>query len=189
MIYSIAQIKATLAEQHSSKTIVCTCGCFEIFHVGHLECLEKAKELGDILIVGINSDKYIEERKNRKPIFNENERCEIIASLRHVDYVFLFDDPTFDNCLTELRPNYFAKGVDRTEVLEQKTAAKLGIEIVHIGEKKRASATDLRKHFLPNKHDTTPQKNCSQPGKRKGQSLGRGFKPSPNTAHIFFENI
>jgi len=142
------QLKNILALRRDYDTIVCTCGCFEIFHIGHLECIEEAKKLGDILIVGINTDKFIEERKNRKPIFNEKDRCEILASLRHVDYVFLFDNPTFDYCLRELRPNFFVKGIDRVDVLEQKTAVELGIEIVHVGDEKRASATELRKYFL-----------------------------------------
>ncbi len=148
LVCSESQLKDILADQYNSKIIVSTCGCFEIFHIGHLECIEEAKKLGDILVVGINSDKYIVENKKRKPIFNENDRCRIIASLQDVDYVFLFDDLTFDNCLKNLHPNYFVKGLDRTEVLEKKTALEFGIEIVHAGDTKRASATDLRKYFL-----------------------------------------
>ena len=147
LICSIDQLKGIL-EQHESKIIVSTCGCFEIFHIGHLECIEEAKKLGDILIVGINSDQYIEANKNRKPVFNENDRCKIIASIQNVDYVFLFDDLTFDNCLKTLHPDYFVKGLDRIEVIEKKTTDKLGIKVVHIGDVKKASATDLRKYFL-----------------------------------------
>ena len=147
LICSIDQIKDILKQQ-KSKTIVSTCGCFEIFHIGHLECIEEAKKLGDILIVGINTDQYIEANKKRKPIFNEKDRCKIIASIQDVDYVFLFNDLTFDNCLRDLRPAYFVKGLDRTEVAEEKTAIEFGIKIVHVGDAKRASATDLRKYFL-----------------------------------------
>lgn len=148
LICSKAQLKDILINQHNSKVIVSTCGCFEIFHIGHLECIEEAKKLGDILIVGINSDKYIEINKKRKPIFNENDRCKIIASIQGVDYVFLFDDFTFDSCLRNLRPDYFVKGLDRTEVLEKKTADEFGVKIVRVGNAKRASATDLRKYFI-----------------------------------------
>ena len=148
IICSKMQLKDILVNIKKSKTIVSTCGCFEIFHIGHLEYIEEAKELGDILIVGINSDQYIEVNKNRKPVFNENDRCKIIASIQDVDYVFLFDDLTFDDCLKELRPDYFVKGIDRTEVLEKKTADEFGIKIVHAGDVKRASATNLRKYFL-----------------------------------------
>lgn len=147
-IFSLLQLMNILYEKHRSKIVVSTCGCFEIFHIGHLECIEEAKKMGDILIVGINSDKYIVENKKREPIFNEGDRCKIIASLQTVDYVFLFDDLTFDNCLRDLRPNYFVKGLDRTEVLEKQTALELGIEIVHVGTVKRASATELRKYFI-----------------------------------------
>ena len=147
IICSRAQIKDILETEYKSRAIVCTCGCFEIFHIGHLECLDGAKELGEILIVGVNSDKYINNVKKRIPKFNENDRCRIIASLKSVDYVFVFDDLTFDSCLQELRPKYFVKGLDRSEVLEKETADELGIEIVHIGELKRASSTELRKYF------------------------------------------
>ena len=148
LICEKGELKKILREQYNSKVIVSACGCFEIFHVGHLEYIEGAKKLGDVLIVGINSDKYIEKNKNRKPIFNEEERCRIIASLQNVDYVFLFDDETFDNCLKDLKPDYFVKGCDRTEILELETANKLGIAVKHIGSSKKASATELRKYFL-----------------------------------------
>lgn len=88
------------------------------------------------------------KKKERLPVFNEKDRCKIVASIQWVDYVFLFDELTFDNCLKELHPNYFVKGLDRTDVLEEKTATELGISIVHVGEEKRASATYLRKFFL-----------------------------------------
>ena len=148
LICSQSKLKDILAKRHNSTIVVSACGCFEIFHIGHLEYIEEAKKLGDILIVGINSDQYIEKNKSRKPIFNENERCKIIASIQGVDYVFLFNELTFDNYLRELRPNYFVKGLDRTEVLEKKTADEFGIKIVHVGDIKRESATELRKYFL-----------------------------------------
>lgn len=148
LICSKTQLRNILMNQHNSEVIISTCGCFEIFHIGHLECIEKAKKLGDILIVGINSDQYIKINKKRKPVFNENDRCKIVASIQGVDYVFLFDDLTFDNCLRDLHPDYFVKGLDRTEVLEKKTADEFDIKIVHVGDVKRASATDLRKYFI-----------------------------------------
>lgn len=124
------------------------CGCFEVFHIGHLEYLEGAKALGDILVVGVNSDQYIQEHKQRKPIFNVNERMRIIQSLSCVDYVFEFSEETFDESLSRLCPKIFAKGVDRTVVLEEQTCLENGIEIVRIGEEKKGNATELRRLFL-----------------------------------------
>lgn len=63
LICTKTQIKDILTNQHSSNIVVSTCGCFEIFHIGHLECIEAAKKLGDVLIVGINSDQYIKKKR------------------------------------------------------------------------------------------------------------------------------
>jgi len=147
LIYTRDELRDILVNLRDSKTVVCTCGCYEIFHIGHLECIEGAKSFGDVLIVGINSDRYIEENKKRTPIFNENDRCKVISSVKGVDYVFLFDELTFDDSLKELNPDYFVKGCDRTDVLEINTANALGVKIVHVGITKKASSKDLRKHF------------------------------------------
>ncbi|MEN2984932.1 MAG: D-glycero-beta-D-manno-heptose 1-phosphate adenylyltransferase [Dictyoglomaceae bacterium] len=95
------------------KIIVFTNGCFELLHPGHIEILEKAKSLGDILIVGINSDNSVKEIKGEKKlILDEKSRLRIISSLEVVDYVILFDEKTPENLISELKPDIHVKGGD-----------------------------------------------------------------------------
>jgi rfaE bifunctional protein nucleotidyltransferase chain/domain len=108
-----------LANLHNSlkqqgKTIVSTNGCFDILHVGHVRALQQSKALGDILVVGINSDNSV-KRLNKgpeRPIIHEGERAELIASLGCVDYVTIFDEDTPVEFLQELKPDLHAKGSD-----------------------------------------------------------------------------
>src|SRR5437764_7439967 len=75
------------------KQLVFTNGCFDILHVGHIRYLQRARELGDALLVAINSDRSVRELKGAgRPVMNEHERAEILAALSAVDYVSVFDD-------------------------------------------------------------------------------------------------
>lgn len=90
-----------------------TNGCFDIFHAGHLKILYQAKQLGDVLHVGINSDKSIKKLKGKsRPIMSQDERFEIIASIRYVDRVYIFDDPTPIRLIEEIMPDIIVKGGD-----------------------------------------------------------------------------
>ena len=93
--------------------IVFTNGCFDIIHRGHIELLRRAKDLGDKLIVGINSDRSIQAIKGRKrPITRENDRQFILESLRYVDEVKIFDELTPEKLIKELKPDVLVKGGD-----------------------------------------------------------------------------
>lgn len=95
------------------KIVVFTNGCFELLHPGHIELLERAKSLGDILIVGINSDNSVRQIKGEKKlIFDEESRLRLVASIGVVDYVVLFDEVTPENIIRELKPNIHVKGGD-----------------------------------------------------------------------------
>jgi rfaE bifunctional protein nucleotidyltransferase chain/domain len=95
------------------RIVVFTNGCFEILHPGHIEILERAKMLGDILIVGINSDESIKKIKgNKKLILDEWARSRIIASLEAVDYVVIFNEETHEKIISEIKPNIHVKGGD-----------------------------------------------------------------------------
>ncbi len=97
------------------KTVVFTNGCFDILHRGHIEYLKKAKSLGDVLIVGLNSDASVREIKGRKrPIVPQDDRAEIIASLEMVDYVLIFKETTPLQVIHELVPDVLVKGGDYT---------------------------------------------------------------------------
>src|ERR1700712_3098963 len=82
-------------ERHNNNKIVLANGCFDLFHVGHIRYLAGAKALGDILIVGINSDEQVRKLKGEKrPFMPESERAEIISALKFVDFVTIFLEPT-----------------------------------------------------------------------------------------------
>lgn len=90
-----------------------TNGCFDLFHAGHLKILYQAKQLGDVLHVGINSDESIKKLKGKsRPIMSQDERFEIIASIRYVDRVYIFDDPTPIKLIEEIMPDIIVKGGD-----------------------------------------------------------------------------
>jgi len=97
----------------SNKKIVFTNGCFDILHTGHVKYLEKAKKLGDVLIVGINSDDSVTRLKGKnRPINSLDDRCCVLASLRAVDYVIPFEEETPIELITALLPNVLVKGGD-----------------------------------------------------------------------------
>lgn len=112
------QALKTIAAQAKTegKKIVFTNGCFDLLHMGHVQLLREAKNLGDILIVALNSDGSVRQIKGPdRPILPEEERAELIAALEMVDYVTMFDEPDPLNVIRELRPDVLAKGGDWAE--------------------------------------------------------------------------
>jgi rfaE bifunctional protein nucleotidyltransferase chain/domain len=107
----IAQLAAEA--HHSRKRIVFTNGCFDLLHRGHVHLLRQAKAHGDLLIVGVNSDRSVKTIKGpTRPILSENDRVELIAAMEMVDYVVLFDEPDPYHLIAAIRPNVLAKGGD-----------------------------------------------------------------------------
>jgi D-beta-D-heptose 7-phosphate kinase/D-beta-D-heptose 1-phosphate adenosyltransferase len=99
----------------NGKRIVFTNGCFDILHVGHVRYLEQAKSLGDVLVVGINSDRSVRGLKGpRRPIFPVEERGEILSGLGCADYITVFDEPTPFELISLLQPDVLVKGGDWT---------------------------------------------------------------------------
>lgn len=99
--------------KQKNKKVVFTNGCFDILHAGHVDYLTKAKECGDILIIGLNSDKSVREIKGEKrPIVSQEERAFILNNLKCVDYVVLFDDPTPKELIDKIIPDVLIKGGD-----------------------------------------------------------------------------
>lgn len=96
------------------KKIVFTNGCFDLLHLGHIDYLSKAADLGDILIVGVNTDKSVRmlEKGDNRPITDENSRAMIMASLHYVDAVALFDEETPYNLIKTVQPDVLVKGSD-----------------------------------------------------------------------------
>ena len=95
------------------KRIVFTNGCFDILHVGHVRYLNEAKALGDILILGLNSNSSVKSLKgSNRPINNESDRAEVLSALKAIDYVVIFDEKTAENIVGEVKPDIYAKGGD-----------------------------------------------------------------------------
>lgn len=113
-----AKLKAL---KESGKTIVSTNGCFDILHVGHIRILQQSKALGDILVVGINSDASVRKLKGEtRPINSEEDRGEVLAALGCVDYVSVFGEDTPVELLKVIQPNIHVKGSDyKPEDLEE----------------------------------------------------------------------
>ena len=111
------ELKAIVAKaKGEGKKIVFTNGCFDLLHLGHLHLLREAKKMGDLLVVGLNSDSSVKKIKGpNRPILPETERAELLAALEMVDYVTLFDDPDPHKVIEELRPNLLVKGGDWAE--------------------------------------------------------------------------
>jgi D-glycero-beta-D-manno-heptose 1-phosphate adenylyltransferase len=121
-------------------------GCFDLLHVGHVRYLEAAKGLGDLLVVGVNSDGQVRRLKGEgRPFIPERERAEVIASLRAVDYVTIFQEPTVTELLLALRPDIHAKGTDYTEdsVPERDVVRSFGGRVQIVGDPKDHSSTEM----------------------------------------------
>ncbi len=100
------------ALKRDGKRIVFTNGCFDIIHMGHVRYLKEARSLGDVLIVGINSDDSVRRLKPLRPINNETERAEVLHSLKPVDHVVIFDEDTPYELIKFLEPDILVKGGD-----------------------------------------------------------------------------
>jgi rfaE bifunctional protein nucleotidyltransferase chain/domain len=151
-IKSTAQLKELVRlAKTAGKTVVFTNGCFDLFHVGHIRCLEEAKKEGDLLIVALNSDSSVRTLKGEgRPLQSESERAEILAAFECVDYVVVFDSPTVDSLLLEIRPDVHAKGTDYTRgsVPERNTVVSYGGRVAIVGDPKDHSTRDMIKSIL-----------------------------------------
>ncbi|MBP3925004.1 D-glycero-beta-D-manno-heptose 1-phosphate adenylyltransferase [bacterium] len=116
MLIERNKIKALVDKIHSKgKTVVCTNGCFDILHVGHVRYLQKTKTFADYSIVLLNSDKSVKSIKGpTRPINCEDDRAEILSALACVDYVVMFDEDSPRNLLDEIKPDVYTKGADYT---------------------------------------------------------------------------
>jgi rfaE bifunctional protein nucleotidyltransferase chain/domain len=139
---------ARLAERLRSegKRIVLANGCFDLLHIGHVRYLREARRQGDVLFVGVNSDAAVTRLKGAgRPLMPASERAEILAALRDVDHVVVFDDDTADRLVTMLRPDVHAKGTDYTteSVPEAPTVRAVGGRVAITGDPKDHATRDV----------------------------------------------
>lgn len=133
-------------ERARGRVIVFTNGCFDVLHVGHARCLEGAKALGDILVVGVNSDASTRRLKGPgKPILPQRDRALLVAALRAVDYVALFDGDQPLDLLLALKPDIHAKGTDYTaeSVPERDVVLGYGGRVAITGDPKRPGSRGI----------------------------------------------
>jgi rfaE bifunctional protein nucleotidyltransferase chain/domain len=146
----------TLCNAHcdQGQRIVLTNGVFDLLHVGHVDYLEKARALGDALIVGVNSDASAHQLKREgRPFVPAAERAQLVAALRCVDAAVIFEDFTADNLIRALRPNIYVKGGDYTEATlpEAESARAVRAEIKLIEYLPNHSTTALIEKILSTK--------------------------------------
>ena len=113
-VLEIDELKKIIGLAKSTeKKVVFTNGCFDIIHGGHIEFLQKAKSLGDILVVGLNTDNSVKNLKGEgRPIKTEKERANILSALKFIDYITLFNEATPEKLIREIKPDILVKGDD-----------------------------------------------------------------------------
>ena len=146
-IKSPNQLKKILGVlKRQGKKIVFTNGCFDIVHVGHIRYLSQARKLGDILVVGLNTDRSVRTIKGEKrPLVCENERAEVLSALKVVDYVVLFDEPDPLALIKALKPSILVKGADWPEdkIIGADVIKQSGGRVVRIPLVPGSSSTNL----------------------------------------------
>ena len=132
--------------REGGRKVVFTNGCFDIIHAGHVQYLREAKALGDLLIVGVNSDRSVRAIKgDRRPIIPEEERLEVLSALECVDYLILFDDPTPLRLIQEIGPDVLVKGEDwkMEEIVGREVVEERGGRVVRVPFRRKVSTTGI----------------------------------------------
>ena len=146
-IISLQALKSRVKNWKSgNEKIVFTNGCFDILHKGHLEVLAKTADLGNRLIIGLNSDSSIKNLKGgNRPIVDENSRAILLAALSFVDAVVLFSEQTPLNLIAEIKPDILAKGGDYkiTEIVGHEVVQQNGGEVITIPLIEGFSSTNI----------------------------------------------
>ena len=130
----------------AGRRVVLANGCFDLLHVGHVRYLEAARRLGDVLFVGINADAAVARLKGPgRPLMPVTERVELVAALRFVDHVVVFEEDTAERLVEAIRPHVHAKGTDYTaeRVPEAAAVRAVGGEVAIVGDPKNHATRDV----------------------------------------------
>lgn len=139
-------VAAVAADRQAGRSIAFANGCFDLLHVGHVRYLRAAAAEADVLVVAINDDRSVAALKGPgRPILSAEDRAELIAALRGVDYVVIFPEPTVTPLLLALKPDVHCKGTDYTTetVPERETVRGYGGRVAIVGDPKDHSTRDL----------------------------------------------
>lgn len=139
-----ALLETLATERAAGKTIAFANGCFDVLHVGHIRYLQDAANVADVLVVGVNGDESVRQLKGEgRPVMPATERAELIAAIRGVGYVTVFDEKSPARLLRELRPDFQCKGTDYTpdSVPEGEIVRSYGGKVVIVGDPKDHSTT------------------------------------------------
>jgi len=151
-IKSVDELKKIVAQlKKKKKTIVWTNGCFDLLHIGHIKSLQKAKSLGDVLIVGLNSDSSVRKLKGKlRPLMPQEERAEIVAALECVDYVTIFSELRPNKVIGILKPDIHVKGpgYKKNELPETPMVKSYGGRIEIVDTKIPVSTTKIIEKIL-----------------------------------------
>ena len=144
-------VKIVKTLKSKNKKIITTNGVFDILHLGHVKYLEEAKKMGDVLIVGVNTDKSVKENKgDKRPINNEKSRLSILAALESVDYVFLFDEKGPKEWINKIKPSIHVKAGDYklNQIIEKYVVEKNNGKVVISKVEKNYSTTKIINKIL-----------------------------------------
>ena len=146
MLTTLKKLLSKLKSLRKKKHVVFTNGCFDILHAGHVRYLKKAKALGHILVVGLNSDSSIKKIKGEtRPIVKQKDRAEVLSALTSVDYVIIFNDPTPIKLIEAIKPDVLVKGADwkRGSIVGEDVLKTYKGKIARIKLAKGRSTTDI----------------------------------------------
>lgn len=150
-VRTLSELMIELAvHREANHKIVFTNGCFDVIHAGHVAYLREARKLGDVLIIAINSDDQVRAQKGPgRPVYNEQERAEILAELQCVDYVVVFPDPTAHELLRRVKPDVYVKGGDYEprQVKEYDLVCELGIDMHLLAHRPGLGSTQVIERF------------------------------------------
>ena len=138
------------AAKARGRTVVFTNGCFDLLHAGHVTLLERARRLGDLLVVGINSDRSVRALKGpRRPLVPQGDRAKLLAAFASVDYVIVFNELTPRRLVAQLKPHVLVKGSDWAggEIIGREIVERTGGRVVRIPLLKGYSTTQLLKRM------------------------------------------
>ncbi len=139
-------VRAIEEDRAAGRSVAFANGCFDLLHVGHVRYLQGAAAEADRLVVAVNSDRSVRGLKgDGRPVLSESDRAELVAAVRGVDYVVLFDDPNVERLLMRLKPDVHCKGTDYTRdtVPERAVVHAYGGRIAIVGDPKSHATRDL----------------------------------------------